>query len=239
MAARHGKYTGVFYDAADLSPYFKEAGVSRKADVAETSAFGSSAKTYVVGLVEGGMSASGMFEGAEDAVDDRMNSVLGVETPSIATFCPDGVVIGRACHSAQVRAASYEVSSPVNDVVAVSTEMQADGAVLRGVLLGARTAASSTADGASSDNGAASTDGGAGFLHVTANTRDGASTIKVQHSVDNSVFVDLITFTSVPASTTASERIATTGTVNRYVRARHTPGGSTGSITYTLAFARN
>jgi hypothetical protein len=60
----------------------------------------------------------------------------------------------------------------------------------------------------------------------------------VQHSSDNVTFADLVTFASVSSTTATAERIAVTGTVNRYLRASHAPGGSSGSVTYTMAFAR-
>jgi hypothetical protein len=61
----------------------------------------------------------------------------------------------------------------------------------------------------------------------------------VQHSTDNVTFVDLITFASVSASATGGEAVAVTGTVNQYVRSEHVPGGSSGSVTHTIALARN
>jgi hypothetical protein len=51
-------------------------------------------------------------------------------------------------------------------------------------------------------------------------------TWKVQHSVDNSVWIDLMTFTL--ANDATSERETVSGTVNRYLRAIRTVGGSGG-----------
>jgi L-alanine-DL-glutamate epimerase-like enolase superfamily enzyme len=86
----------------------------------------------------------------------------------------------------------------------------------------------------SGETGVAST----AYLHVTANSRTAGSVFKVQHSSDNTTFADLITFATVATTLTGAEKIEVTGTVNRYVRASFAPGGSTGSITYSLAFAR-
>jgi hypothetical protein len=130
------------------------------------------------------------------------------------------------------------VSSPVGDVVSTSLSIQADGGIDRGVLLGANTAVSTSGTGAAQDDTNTSSNGGVGFLHVTANTRNGATDFKVQHSSDGVTYVDLVTFASVSANTTTAQRVAVSGTVNRYVRASHAPGGSSGSVTYTMAFAR-
>lgn len=238
MAFIHGKNTGVLVGGGNLSAFFNEASASQDVETAETTTFGSSAKTYIIGLKDGTMSVSGMFDGAADSVDEQIEAVLGAEAASVATIAPEGLTIGKTSYSCDARKTSYEISSPVGDVVSTSLSIQADGGIDRGVLLGAATAVTSTGEGASQDNSASSADGGVGYLHVTANTRDGASTFKVQHSSDDVTYADLVTFTSVTASTTVAESIAVTGTVNRYLRASHAPGGSSGSVTYTMAFAR-
>jgi hypothetical protein len=238
MAFKHGKNTGVLIDAADLTSYFNEASASRDVETAETTTFGNSAKTYIVGLKDGTMSLSGMFDGAADAVDDLIAASLGATAAGNSTIAPEGLTIGNTSLSCATRKTSYEVSSPVGDVVSTSLSIQADGGIDRGVLLGAGTAVTSTATGAAQDNSASSSTGGVGYLHLPANTRDGASTFKVQHSSDDVTYADLITFTAVSTATTTSERVEVTGTVNQYVRASHAPGGSSGSVTYTMAFAR-
>lgn len=238
MAFKHGKNTGVLIDDANLSAFFNEASASQDVETAETTTFGSSAKSYIIGLKDGTMSMSGMFDGDANAIDIKLATTLGADAPGYATVAPEGLTIGNACYSCQARKTSYEVSSPVGDVVSANLSIQADGGIDRGVLLGAATAVTSTGTGASQDNAASSANGGAAYLHVTANTRDGSSTFKVQHSSDNTTFADLATFTGVSATTTASEKVSVTGTVNRYLRASHAPGGSTGSVTYTMAFAR-
>lgn len=238
MAFRHGKNTALFYNGADLTSYFNEASVSQDVETAETTAFGNDAKTYITGLRDGTLSGSGMFDGAAGAVDETLSGVIGVDAADIVTLAPDGAVAGRPSYSMTARETSYEVSSPVGDVVSVSLEVQADGGVDRGVFLAANSSVSASGQSASQDDGAASSNGGTAFLHVTANSRDGASTFKVQHSTDNSTFVDLATFTNVSASAKGGQAVAITGSVYRYVRSEHVPGGSSGSVTHTIALAR-
>lgn len=238
MAFRHGKNTGVFYNGADLSPYFNEASVSNDVEVAETTAFGDSAKQYISGLRDGTLSAAGMFDGSEEAVDQTLSSVIGNDAADVISLAPDGVVVGRRSFSAAARQTSYEVSSPVSDVVTVSLEVQATDGVNTGVLLAGRFSASASGEGSSVDQGASSSNGAIGYLHVTSNTMNGATTFKVQDSADDITFVDLITFTNVSASAISGQKIAVTGSVDRHVRASQDPGASSGSVTYTLAFAR-
>jgi hypothetical protein len=81
--------------------------------------------------------------------------------------------------------------------------------------------------------------GAVAHLHVVDNTYNAGTSAKIQHSPDNSVWADLILFTSVPAGTKASERIATaTGIlVNRWTRLQKT-GGTSGSGKLLAAIGR-
>lgn len=238
MPFRHGKNTVLFVNGADLTRYFNEASVSQSVETAETTAFGDDDKTYITGLADGTMSGSGMFDGQAGAVDQILSSVIGSATADVITVGVDGATAGRVTLSMEARQTSYEVSAPVSDVVAANIEAQATGGVDRGIFLAARSVVTASGQGASQDNAAATSNGGVAYLHATVNTRDGASTFKVQHSTDNVSFVDLATFSSVSASATSGQRVAVTGTVYRYLRASHAPGGSSGSVTYSIAFAR-
>jgi hypothetical protein len=238
MAFFHGKKTAVFVGPAELTRYFNEASVSRDIETAETTAFGDDDKTYIIGLKDGTLSTSGMFDGDAGAVDEQIATTLGADAADVVTVGPEGPFAFKVSYSCAARKTSYEVSSPVGDVVAANLSIQADGGVDRGVILAARKNVSASGDETGFDAGGSSSDGGVGYLHVTENDHDDATVIKVQHSVDDLTYVDLVTFASVPASTTTAERVEVAGTVNQYVRASHAPGGSSGSVTYTLAFAR-
>lgn len=238
MAFIHGKKTVVLYNGANLTSYFNEATMNNSVETAETTAFGNDAKTYITGLRDGTISANGMFDGVAGGIDATLSSVIGAVASDVITVCPEGATAGTRTMSCAARETSYEISSPVSDVVAANMEVQSDGGIDIGKLLDGLSAVSASGNGSSLDNGAATTNGGVAYLHVTANTRDGASTFKVQHSSDNVSFVDLATFSSVSASATGGERVAVTGTVNQYLRSDYAPGGSSGSVTFTIAFTR-
>jgi hypothetical protein len=238
MAFVHGKKTAVFYNGSNLSRFFNEASISRDIETAETTAFGDDDKNYITGLGDGTMSLSGMFDGQEDAVDDVLSGVIGSATPDVATVAPEGPVAGKRSMSGKVHQTSYEVSSPVGDVVAANLEVQVTDGVDVGVLLAGNLSVGASGDTTAIDNGAATANGAVAYLHVTENDHDDATVIKVQDSSDNISFADLITFTSVAASAVDGQQVVVSGAIDQYVRAEHTPGGSSGSVTYTLAFAR-
>lgn len=235
---RHGKKTAVLLNGTDMSPFLNEATTTQEIETAETTTFSDDDKTYIVGLADGTISTSGMFDSSAGASDAVLNGLIGQEDNTF-TVLPEGNTAGDRAILANGQLTSYEISSPVADVIAISAEVQADGGLLHGVsLASAVNTGSASAVTTGVDNGAATTSGGLYNLHVTANTRDGASTIKVQHSSDNVTYADLVTFTNVSASATGGESITSTGTVNQYLRTLSTLAGASGSITYHVAAAR-
>jgi hypothetical protein len=240
MAFIHGKSSQVLHGAYNLGAFLNDASASADVEVSETTSFGSSAKTYLVGLRDGTVSASGMFDGAAGAVDEVLSASIGSDTLAPVTIGYNGTTLGNRVTILKAKTTSYEVSTPVGDVVAVSYSAQADGGLDQGVSLAALASVSATTTGSSHDNSASSANGGVAQLHVTVNTRDADATIKIQHSADDSTFADLATFTVVATTVVTSERVIVSSgtTVNRYLRAVNTLSAGTGSITYQVSFAR-
>ncbi len=244
----HGKGAGVFVDQYNLSEYFNNADFSASIETAETTGFGSTAKSYIVGLGDATLSLSGMFSQDASGVDAVLQPAIGAATTPLVTVAFQTGTIGNKCVLGKAHETSYSVSSPVADVTSISADFNASAetanqtyGIRNGVMLtaGGSIAFGSLGNLSSVDNSASSTAGGMANLHVTANTITGGSTtIKVQHSADNSTFADLITFTAVSASTTTKQFSAVTGTVNRYIRATASTAGSSGAITFNIGFSR-
>ena len=237
---RHGKNTAVFVDEYDFSTYLNDASAATTIDTAETSAFGTEAKTYIVGHSDGTISLAGMFEGTASTGTDQhfATSLAGAE--QLVIVATEGHAVGRRAVMMKSENTSYEPSSPIGDVVQMSVEFQADEGLGHGVLVSSGSSVSATGNGTGVDNGASSSNGGYGYLSVPVNTRNGNITVKIQHSADNSTFADLVTFTVVSTTTKTSERIvvASGTTINRYLRVNYTVAGSTGSATPVVAFTR-
>jgi predicted secreted protein len=243
MAFRHGKSTRVLIGSSDLSTYFNDTSVSTSVETAETTTYGvaGDSKTYVTGLNDSTISISGLFADEAGEADEVITAAIGSDTDVVFTIAQDGgLIVGRRCLLGQSIETKYDLSSPVADVVSTSLDLQSDGESVHGFVLAASESISSTSTGTSVDGIASSSNGGIATLHVTANTRDGSITVKVQHSADNVTFADLATFSVVPSTTITSERlsVASGTTVNRYLRVSYTVAGSTGSATIAAAFGR-
>lgn len=237
MSFVHGKNTVVLFNATDMSAYLKEASASQAVETSDVTAFGASAKSYIVGLKDGTVSLTGMFDGTSGASDAIFAGALAASAGVLSVF-PEGAALGKRGMTASIHETSYNLSSPVTDVVSASAEMQATGGVDNAVSLHALAEETATGNATSHDGTASSSNGGAGTLHVTANSHDGSTTIKIQHSADNSTWVDLVTFSAVSTTATTQEQVIVSGTVNRYLRATHTLAGSSGGVTYQASFGR-
>jgi len=237
---RHGKNTVLFADEIELTTYLNSVSVTNSIETPETTTFGSSDRTYIVGHSDGAISFEGLFDGTADAVDEELEAALGNTTNKVISTSSDSTSVGGRAILVDSASTSYEISSPLTDVVAVSGEAVANGGLDYGVWLGCKSAITATSTGTSVDNSASSANGGVAHLHITANTRSATTVAKIQHSADNSTFADLTTFATVAISTKTSERkvVATGTTVNRYLRAVVTPSAGTGSITFSIAFSR-
>jgi hypothetical protein len=119
------------------------------------------------------------------------------------------------------------------DVPQVVSGAQEDGVILQE--LEAKTADWDT-DSESVDNTALTSNGGSGYLQVTAYSGFTNVVVKIRHSADDSTYADLLTFTTVTAI--GAERKTVSGTVNRHLLVTGTKTGS-GSITLMAGFARS
>ena len=131
---RHGKASVFKVDnnagtLTDISTALTDVSFPQSVETAETTAFGSSAKTYIVGLSDSTVSASGNFDGT---VDTHLAAVLGQAATLSFEYGPEGTTNGQVKYTGECIMTSYEKSGAVGDVVTYSAEFQVTGAVTRG-----------------------------------------------------------------------------------------------------------
>lgn len=127
----HGKNAQFELGATNLSNTLNEISLPREIETAETTTFGTQDKTYIVGLSDATVSLSGMFDAT---VDSAINTVISnLKSGSIASasfvYGPSGSAAGKPKFTGEALVTSYEVSSPVGDVVTYSLELQVTGGV--------------------------------------------------------------------------------------------------------------
>ena len=128
---KHGKNAQFELAGSNLSTTLNEISLPREIETAETTAFGDQDKTYIVGLSDATVSLSGMFDATTNTAINTIISNL--KSGSIAsasfTYGPSGSVATSPKFTGEALVTSYEISSPVGDVITYSLELQCTGAV--------------------------------------------------------------------------------------------------------------
>jgi len=127
----HGKSTNFSLDdtggtSRDLSDTLTSVDFPETIDTAESTAFGSTSKSYLVGLRDATISVSGIWDATVDGY------IIGTE-PATRTFIfgPAGSTGGNIKYTGECILTNYSVSNPVGDVVTYSLDLQCTGGVTR------------------------------------------------------------------------------------------------------------
>ena len=235
MSFIHGKNTGVLWAEFDLSNYLNEASTPLETEASETTTFGEGSKQYIPGLGDATVSLSGLFDTNADGlgqVQDRMGESGG----DALTVGQGGLTPGGPATLVSCITSSRETTSAAADVVAMSAEFASNGVYGLGHVLAGLETITASKSGPALDNAAQTTGGLRVNWHVTENAHDAGVEFLVQHSVDNSVWVDVGAWTST-ASTVGSHEATFSGPIEDYLRVEITAPGS-GAITYAVAAAR-
>jgi predicted secreted protein len=133
---KHGKNAyfaldGTAASLVNLSDTLNEISMPREIETAETTAFGTGDKTYISGLADATVSLSGMFDATIDTTIG--GNIANLKSGSVSSlsfsYGPAGSAGGSPKFTGEALITSYEVSSPVGDVVTYSLELQVTGGV--------------------------------------------------------------------------------------------------------------
>ena len=131
MAFQHGKNAYFAIDDSggtlrDISQYVTDVSMPRDMDMAETSTFGNTYKTFIQGLSSLTISISGRWDPTlTTGPDVVLSGLIGAATTSSFDYGPMGNGnTGDVHHTGEVYLASYEITSPVTDVVSFSAQFQ-------------------------------------------------------------------------------------------------------------------
>ena len=127
----HGKSTDFELDdtggtSRSLSNVLTSVDFPEIIETAETTAFGSTSKAYIVGLRDATISVSGLWDATVDGY------IIGTE-PATRTFIfgPAGSTSSNVKYTGECILTNYSVSSPVGDVVTFSLDLPCTGGVTR------------------------------------------------------------------------------------------------------------
>lgn len=130
----HGKGARFNMDNAsgvltDYSDVVTEANISISTDTADTSHFGSNAKTYIVGQNDATSSVSALFDRA--LLTTLTSTMTAIQNGTLASvtveLAPEGTAPGATKISQEMLITSLEIGASVGDVVSASFELQRTG----------------------------------------------------------------------------------------------------------------
>ena len=128
----HGKSTDFAIDdtggsSRNISNTLTDVSFPQTIDTAETTAFGSSNKSYIVGLKDTTISVTGLWDATVDGY------LSGTEPASRSfIFGPAGSTGGNVKYTGEAIMTNYSQGNRVGDVVTFTADFQVTGAVTRG-----------------------------------------------------------------------------------------------------------
>jgi hypothetical protein len=238
--SQHGKDAGIIIEQFDISSDLTEIQPSAQVDALEATTFGNTGHRHAIGLRDGGIQINGLYNDGASGIYTLLNSIFQASTPKIATAHPLGTALGSPAELCYADLTTFAKPIKYADLISISAYLKAaQNGIDFGVWLHALAAETTSTNGSSHNNSAGTAGGGVVTLHVTAISGGSTVTIKVQHSVNNSTWVDLVTFTDVTAVGAQRTEIASGNTIRQYTRVISTfTGGSSPSTTYAVALAR-
>ena len=239
MAFAHGRNGRMYVNGFDISAFLKQAGGGTQVAMLDTTCMGTADDlTFIPGLKKATMKMSGLLdETIVTGIGPVLESAFGVAN-SIFTLVPaSGDVIGQACFGFSANLGTYNLDTSVGGIGKLDADATSNYGWERLIIHHALTTEVATVNGAAQDNGAASANGGVGFLQVPDITGITALDVVIQDSADGSTgWATILTFTSVTADR-AKQRVAITGTVRQYTRYVATFTG-VGSAQFHVGFGR-
>ena len=202
-------------------------------------------RAIIAGIASGDMSLSGFIDSADAATansqwqDLKNLRATSAGVPAMVAF--EGFAANKDAWITTVYETNYGISESVTGAASFSLSMSTTGVQDYGKsLFDLAAAITSTTNGTTVDNAASTANGGLGVISVIANsgTSETLDCI-VQHSSDGSSWSTLGTFTQATGTTSQAITVAAGTTVNRYLRAVATLGGTSPSFTFAVGFARS
>ena len=131
---RHGKNASFKVDNSggsltNISDTLNSVTFPREIETLETTSFGSSNRSYVVGFSDATVSIEGSFDATVDA---HLAGILGQEASVSFEYGPEGTTAGQVKYTGESFMTSYETAAGVGDIVTYSAEFQVTGAITRG-----------------------------------------------------------------------------------------------------------
>lgn len=127
MAAEAAKVASLTVNSNDIGVKSKSIAFPRETGMEDVTVFGANSRSYIATLLDGTISASGVWD---TALDGFLAPDLGVSRAFV--FGPQGATTGDIKYSGNAFLTSFEVGDEVDGIIEYSAEWQITGDVTRG-----------------------------------------------------------------------------------------------------------
>ena len=223
-------------------------GVDSSTDIEtiETTTLGDTSKVYLVGEKSGTLNLTGLLNAATAGTANSqwqdLKAIRGDSDGVPALVALGGFTAGNDCWVAQVTETSWSNSSTVAGAAGWTLNMGTTGDMGHGDALydpADATVGAGIVAGTAVDNSSSTANGGVTNLCVVAASGTSPTLdVIVKHSADNITYTTLATFTQATGLTSERVAVAAGTTVNRYLKATATIGGTAPSFKFAVGFAR-
>lgn len=235
MAFLHGTNADVYMNGYDVTTYLTDFSLTINGEAVDVTTLSAVWHDVIAGLKAFTFTGNGFISGGAGSQDEVIHALMN-SVKDVMYFPQGDTAVGNFGYAGKGIQTTYTPTSPIGGASTFTLSSTGKGYADRIVALHIKEAETADENGASVDNTASSANGGAGYLQVFSFSGFSGVVVKVQHSTDNAIWSDLITFTTV-ASAPTTEAISVAGTVNRYLRYTLDVTGS-GSITFAVGFGR-
>jgi len=242
MAKESGLNVRLYVSGYDLSGDANSLGaVGYSNELYEVTTLDSSATARLLGKVDGTLTVNGFFDNASGKIHAVLSGNSGkIPTADVNVLVPLSSAAGDPCYGLVAKEAEYNTDRSDTGPVTVYSSFASNGF---GPEFGEMMTAhddthASAGSGTVVDSGAASSNGGTGFLQVFS-LASGSVVTKIQEcATSGGSYTDLVTFSTVAAAAApTSERLVMTGTVQQYLKVTTT--GTFSNAAIAVGFARS
>ena len=210
-----------------------------------------------VGIAKFEVAINGFYDDGDNLSVEALVGSSGstggkIGSTSVLTWAPEGNIVGQPFRGGVIVQKNVQRLPSRGALHKIAGTLVGSGPAEDGIILkayAASTGSTGNTQATSFDGGSSSTKGGAGYFQLSSLTLPAASTAMtayIRHSVDDTTWVDLITFTASSAAVhQAGQRVATaasTTPVQRYLAGAwatsDTAADSTFTFTGMLGFVR-
>lgn len=226
-------------DGSDLACALKSLGISHElSEVDSTHLCNTGDRTFKPSLKASTVNLSGSFDNDEtttDKIDNILSTAYENQASMVASMSLGTASAGGIAIMFDGAETNYEVSNELDQLIMASSDIRVSAGAYHGKWIYVGSADTETIDSASLDNTASTANGGLFHAHVHLESDSDATdaSFVLQHSTDDSVWVDLVASTAIGGTNGAiTSTVARGTTVNRYLRVQFT---ATGGVAYGSA----